>query len=151
MGNKSEFTSKCKAINNVIDASCDVYVFATKSEGQTSFQVKGTPADCMYLLHELVDSLRNKMYEDMPHELVEQLLKSILKTDDEIHDEVNARIPAWLKKMMDLDDEEEDEDDTTDEADDDEEEDEAEDDSDGTNPDLSVRVDLHVHSGDDDC
>ena len=152
MEDKFEFAMKCKAINNVIDKTCDVFVCGIKGEHQTSIQVKGSPADLMYIMHEIVSSLRDKMNESMPEELTEKLLSGILKTDEEIHEELEAKmkekgIPDWLKKLM-----AEVNDDSTDEADDEEDEDESEEDDDdtGDTPDISVRVDIHHHNGDAD-
>lgn len=151
--NKYEFEMKSKAINSILDKTCEVFVCGIKGEHSTSIQVKGAPADLVFILHEVVGSLREKMNEDLPHELTEKLLSGILKTDEEIHEELEAKmkekgIPDWLKKLM-----AEVDDDSTDEAecDEDEDEDEEDDDDDGDTPDLSVRVDLHVHSDDDDC
>ena len=104
MEDKFEFAMKCKAINNVLDKTCDVFVCGIKSEHQTSIQAKGSPADLCFILHEVVGSLREKMNEDLPKELTEKLLSGILKTDEEIHEELKEKmeekgIPDWLKKL----------------------------------------------------
>ena len=154
-----KFESKCNAINGLLKTTCKYFVFVTEDGEELNVQAQGPAPTLLHMCNRLCNAVRKNLEEHMPERLVDDLMKSVIKTDDEIDEDYeklksdldDKTIPDWLKKLMDMVDEEEDEDDSTDEADDDEEEDEDEDDGDGTNPDLSVRVDLHVHSGDDDC
>jgi len=147
------FVEKCKALHELMDRTCDVFMMAIEGDTKATVQMKGSLPSLLYLMNSMCNSLRNDMTKKFGKDFAENMLASILMTREEMEADVKKRmeksIPDYLRKLMELT-----EDDSTDEADDeevgDDEDQEEEADDDGDDPDLSVRVDLHVHNGDDD-
>lgn len=160
---KQSFEDKAQALDNLMKHTCQQYLLVIKGETHTAVTMRGSVPDLLFMAHSICDSIHEKLEDMFGKEMADGLIKSVIMTDEEIHEknkqmladmDKKKEIPSWLKKLMDIEedlmdeDDDEDEDDSADEAD--SEEEDEQDDDDGDTPDITVRVDIHHHDGDDD-
>lgn len=148
---KQTFESKCDALKNLLEHTCDTYILVIKGKEDTCIAVHGVMPDLLFMTNELCATLRKNIVDTFhSEEAADRIMQSVLMTTEEIEERAKEfvkenKLPKWLRKLMELEDEE---DDSTDEAD--SEEEDEQDDDDGDTPDITVRVDVHHHDGDDD-
>ena len=132
--NEKEFKAKSHTLKNILDNSCDNYVFCRNSNTHTSVAVKGTISDLCYMTHELINTIREHAEPILGKEGADMLVRKISVTDDEINEELKKQkssLPKFLRKLMDMESELDENDiDFDDEDEDDDAETESEDGSD---------------------
>ena len=152
---KDEFTKKTESISNILRMSCPKFLFVSIDDEKAAVGMQGTAFDLVNMVKTLIDKVREALLENgMSEKMVNAFIKGAAMTDEELKEatekleEDNRKqadeFIAWLEKVMKGKN-----DDSVDEADSEEDEEEESDDSDSS-PDISARVDLHVHLDDAD-